>query len=124
MRQPPPSGAPESGSREVLWRDGERVLSRVWRMDADGSPDVVLTVTFTTDQPAPASLERLAHEYGLRNELDAAWAVRLLELKHDGGRALLVLEDPGGEPLERVLGRPLEIGPFLRLAIAISAALA
>ena len=113
MRQPAPSGALESGSREVLWQDGERVLSRVWRTDADGSPDVVLTVTFTTDQPTPASLERLAHEYGLRNELDTAWAVRPLELKHDGGRLLLVLEDPGGEPLEqRVLCRPMEIGAF------------
>jgi hypothetical protein len=108
----------------MLWQDGERVLSRVWRTDAEGGPDVVLTVTFATDQPTLASLERLAHEYSLRNELDAAWAVRPLELKHDGGRPLLVLEDPGGEPLERVLGRPLEIGPFLRLAIAISAALA
>ena len=124
MCQPPPSGVPESGGREVLWRDGERVLSRVWRTDADGGPDVVLTVTFATEQPTPASLERLAHEYGLRNELDAALAVRPLELKHDGSRPLLVLEDPGGEPVERVLGRPLEIGPFLRLAIAISAALA
>ena len=124
MRQPAPSGALESGSREVLWQDGERVLSRVWRTDADGSPDVVLTVTFTTDQPTPASLERLAHEYGLRNELDTAWAVRPLELKHDGGRLLLVLEDPGGEPLERVLSGPMEIGPFLCLAIATSAALA
>jgi PAS domain S-box-containing protein len=108
----------------MLWQDGERVLSRVWRTDAEGGPDVVLTVTFATDQPTLASLERLAHEYSLRNELDAAWAVRPLELKHDGGRPLLVLEDPGGEPLERVLGRPLEIGPFLRLAIATSAALA
>jgi PAS domain S-box-containing protein len=124
MRQSPPSGVPENGGQEILWQDGERVLSRIWRTDANGEPDVVLTVTFATEQPTPANLERLAHEYGLRNDLDAAWAVRPLELKHDGGRALLVLEDPGGEPLERVLGRPLEIGPFLRLAIAISAALA
>jgi PAS domain S-box-containing protein len=124
MSQTPPSGVPESGHREVLWQDGERVLSRVWRADANGGRDVVLTVTFATEQPTPASLERLAHEYGLRNELDAAWAVRPLELKHDGGRPLLVLEDPGGEPLERMLGRPMEIGPFLRVAIATSAALA
>jgi PAS domain S-box-containing protein len=124
MHQPQPSGVPESGSHEVLWQDGERVLSRVWRKDADGGPDVVLTVTFTTEQPTPASIERLTHEYGLRDELDAAWAVRPLELTHDDGRPLLLLEDPGGEPVDRVLGRPMEIGPFLRLAIATSAALA
>jgi hypothetical protein len=66
MCQPPPSGVPESGSREVLWQDGERVLSRVWRTDADGGPDVVLTVTFTTEQPTLASLERLSRVRGLR----------------------------------------------------------
>ena len=36
---------------------------------------------------------------------------------------MLVLEDPGGEPLEGLLGAPMEVGRFLRLAIAIAAAL-
>ena len=31
---------------------------------------------------------------------------------------MLVLEDPGGEPLDRLLGTPLGAGRFLRLAIA------
>src|SRR6202040_3453874 len=35
------------------------------------------------------------------------------------GRAMLVLEDPGGEPLARLLGLPMEIGVFLRLAIGV-----
>jgi len=36
---------------------------------------------------------------------------------------VLVLEDPGGEPLERLLGAPLETGRFLRLATDITVAL-
>jgi len=36
---------------------------------------------------------------------------------------MLVLEDPGGEPLERQLRAPMQVGPFLRLAVHITAAL-
>ena len=36
---------------------------------------------------------------------------------------MLVLTDPGGEPLERLLESPLELPLFLRLAVSLSAAL-
>jgi serine/threonine protein kinase len=48
--------------------------------------------------------------------------VRPFELVRDGGRTMLVLEDPGGEPLERLLGAPFATDFFLRLAIDISVA--
>src|ERR1700755_2473 len=35
----------------------------------------------------------------------------------------MVLDDPGGEPLDRLLGGPMEVGRFLRLAIAVTSAL-
>src|SRR5258705_1082579 len=35
----------------------------------------------------------------------------------------LVLEDPGGAPLDRLLGRPLEVSHFLRIAIPLAGAL-
>ncbi len=35
----------------------------------------------------------------------------------------LVLEDPGGTPLDQLLGRPLEISHFLRIAISLAGAL-
>src|SRR5262249_11601143 len=35
---------------------------------------------------------------------------------------ILILEDPGGEPLEHLIGPPMEIESFLRLAIAIAGA--
>jgi len=64
----------------------------------------------------------LEHEYSLRVELDPAWAVLPVELTQRGGRTVLVLEDPGGEPLDQLVGTPMELGQFLRVAIGFSAA--
>jgi serine/threonine protein kinase len=110
-------------SLQVLWGDGERVVFRGSRLCANGEGKPVLTVLLAGDRPPPLALERLAHEYELRNELDGAWAARPLEFVREDGRVTLVLEDPGGEPLARLLGKPMEIGVFLRHAIGVAAAL-
>jgi PAS domain S-box-containing protein len=115
-------GAKGDDGPQVLWEDGDRVVWRAWRPDADGNHSAVLAVLAATEHPPPASLARLAHEYGLRDELDSAWAVRPLELRRERGRTILVLEDPGGEPLERLLGDPMAVGTFLPLAVGIAAA--
>src|SRR5215468_6391817 len=101
---------PAGESVEVLWADGEHVVCRGWRLNAHGDRRVVLTVRPAMEHPAPASLDRLTHEYELKDELDGAWAVRPLALEHDHGRPMLVLEDPGGEFLEGLLGRPMPVG--------------
>ena len=49
--------------------------------------------------------------------------MRPLALVRDRGRSVLLLEDPGGEPLDRLLGQPMEMGRFLRLVSGLSAAL-
>ena len=128
MRRPalnPPSrlGVEGDSSFQVLWEDGACVFCRTWRQGANGDRDAVLTVSPAGAHPIPATLDRLAHEYGLKDELDAAWAARPLELDTPAAANHLVLEDPGGEPLDRLLGAPLEMRRFLRLAIAIAAAL-
>ncbi|MGA2893311.1 MAG: AAA family ATPase [Xanthobacteraceae bacterium] len=74
-------------------------------------------------QPRPATLDRLTHEYSLKDELDGAWAVRPLELLRDRGRTVLLLDDPGGELLSGRLGTPMDVGRFLRIAIGIAAAI-
>ncbi|CAB3809338.1 Adaptive-response sensory-kinase SasA [Paraburkholderia ultramafica] len=107
---------------EVLCDDGERVFCR-GRRQGNGGCDNVLIVQPSAEHPLPASLDRLVHELALNDELDGAWAVRPLELVREGGRTMLVLEDPGGEPLARLLGAPMEVGDVLRLAVGISAAL-
>ncbi|MBP0596214.1 AAA family ATPase, partial [Paraburkholderia sp. LEh10] len=109
-------------SLQILWDDGERVLCRGRRPREGGSHNVLL-VRPAAEHPSPASVDRLVHAFGLKDELDGAWAARPLELVREGGRTLLVLEDPGGEPLARLLGAPMEMGDFLPLAVGIAAAL-
>ena len=108
---------------QVLWEDGERVFCRGWSTNGEGGADTMLAVLPVAERPLPASLDRLAHEYGLRDELDAAWAARPLALVSEGGRTALLLEDPDGEPLERLVGEPMEVGRFAHLAVGIAAAL-
>src|SRR5215467_701818 len=117
------TGAYSDGGSQVLWEDGERVFRRGSRPDDNGEKRAVLLVMPAADQPSRSSLDRLSHEYELKDELDGAWAVRPLDFVHDGGRTVLVLDDEGGEPLDRLLGVPIEVGHFLCLAIGIAAAL-
>src|SRR6202163_4668309 len=115
-------GAGGDSSLKVLWEDGERVFCRGER-HVDGHRAAVLAVLPAAEHPTPATLDRLAHEYGLKDELDGAWVVRPLELVRERGRTMLVLEDTRSEPLHRLLGVPMEVQSFLRLAIAVAAAL-
>src|SRR5258705_1283065 len=75
------------------------------------------------DESSLGCIERLEHEYALRAELEADWAARPVSLAHYKGRLTLVLEDPGGAPLDRLLGRPLDVSHFLRIAIPLAGAL-
>ena len=105
---------------EILWEDGEFVLSRgVW----DGEPFPLLAVRPSSLQPSPETLARLQRAHALREELDPAWAARPLRLEPRQGRLTLLIEDPGGEPLLRLMGPPWEIASFLRLAIGIATTL-
>jgi hypothetical protein len=65
---------------QVLWEDGERVFCRGWQQGSDGSRRAVLVVLPATEHAPPASLDRLAHEYGLKDLLGGAPAVRPLAL--------------------------------------------
>src|SRR5215467_7350981 len=109
---------------EPLHQEGACLLSRgQLRGPRAGMVPALLVVAPVGDHPAPASLRRLEHEYALRAALDPAWAVRPLALVPHQGRPVLVLEDPGGAPLTRLLGRPLALPQGLRLAIGLAVAL-
>jgi PAS domain S-box-containing protein len=69
------------------------------------------------------SSKRLEHEYALKGELDVAWAAKPVALSRYNDRLALVLEDPGGERLDQLLGRPLEVSEFLHIAIPLASAL-
>jgi PAS domain S-box-containing protein len=109
---------------QILWNDGERVFCRGWRPGVDGNRNAVLIVLPAVEHPSPSSLDRLTHEYGLKDELDETWAAKPLGLVRENGQTMLVLKDAGGEPLQRLLiDPPLKVRGFLRLAIAIAMAL-
>jgi PAS domain S-box-containing protein len=113
----------------------------------DVGPSSILVLVPALERPELGTLERLEHEYSLRNELDREWAVRPIGLNHHWDRTVLILEDPGGvtlddllgdrsaarqkprptdpggKPLDQSLGQPMELSRFLRLAIGLAAGL-
>src|SRR5260370_5510599 len=105
---------------ETLRKGGEFIL---YRGRQRGNPFPVLVLTPVAEQPAPASLRRLEHEYSLAAELDPAWAAQPLALTRHESRTMLVLADPGGEPLDRVLEQPLELTRLFRIAIGLATTL-
>jgi PAS domain S-box-containing protein len=105
---------------ETIREDGDFVLSRSTLAD-ETTP--VLVLATASEQPAPGIVARLEHEYSFRDELDSDWAVRPLALIHREGRPMLLLEDPGGEPLDRLLGQPMDLSRFLRFAVGLALAL-
>src|SRR4029077_5372686 len=126
-------------SLEALREDAEFVLYRGQAVATHAlDPRTVLVAMPISAHPAPDLVRMLEHEWAFRADLDTAWAVRPVGLGQHQGRAALILEAPPGEPLNRLLGvsrasgrpgiRPstepaMEVGPFLRLAIALAVAL-
>src|SRR5712692_8425580 len=99
----------------------------LYRGRQHGNPSPVLAIALSAEQPSPQGLRRLEHEYSLAAELDPAWGARPLALTRHEGRTILVLKDPGGEPLDWILerdqGKPLDLTRFLPIAIGLATAL-
>jgi hypothetical protein len=98
-------------------REGEIAL---YRGSGNGLAPILLVAA---DETSLGCVERLEHEYAFKSELDADWAARPVALTHSNGSMALVLEDPGGTPADRLLGRPLDVSHFRRIAIPLAAAL-
>jgi predicted ATPase/signal transduction histidine kinase len=106
---------------ETLRLGSEYVLYR--GRYACGGAAPILVLGPAAAQQSPANLGRLEHEYALASQLDPEWAVQPIALARRDGHTMLVFEDPGGEPLDRLLDGPLKISEFLRIAIALAGAL-
>src|SRR6202163_1363737 len=98
-------------------REGEIAL---YRGSGNGLAPILLVAAQETSL---GCVERLQHEYALKAELDADWAARPVALTNYNDRMTLVLEDPGGAPVNQLLGRPLDVSQFLRIAIPLAGAL-
>ncbi|HTF61187.1 MAG TPA: AAA family ATPase, partial [Edaphobacter sp.] len=99
----------------------------LYRGRQEGNSSPVLMLALAAEQPSLQSLRRLEHEYSLAAELDPQWSAKPLALTRHEGRTILVLTDPGGEPLDRILerhqGQPLDLTRFLRIAVSLATAL-
>lgn len=89
-----------------------------------GDRHAFIPVSSGAEHPTLESIDRLIREYELKDVIAAEWALRPVELVQERGRTMLVVEYDGGEPLQRFVGEPMEIGPCLRLAVALSSAVA
>jgi predicted ATPase/signal transduction histidine kinase len=98
-------------------RDGDFALHRG---SAKGLPPILLV---TAENATLACLNRLEHEYTLRADINGVWAAHPVELARHRDRLALVLDDPGGAVLDRLLGRSLGIATFLRIGISLASAL-
>jgi predicted ATPase/signal transduction histidine kinase len=106
---------------ETLHRSDRVMLYRgVWGKDRRP----VLLKVLTASQPRPEDSKALQQEYDLGQELDTPAAVKPLAMATYDGMRALVFEDFGGVPLDRLLGAPMEVGGFLRIAIGLAAAIA
>jgi PAS domain S-box-containing protein len=98
-------------------REGDIAL---YRGSGSGLAPILLVAA---EETSLGCIQRLEHEHALKSELDADWAARPVALTRYNNRVALVLEDPGGTPLDRLLGRPLDVLHFLRIAIPLAGAL-
>ena len=103
---------------EFVWYRGRQ------RSQDEGTRPSILAITPVAERPALGCLRKLEHEFSLRAELNPAWAVRPIGLTQHEGRTILLLEDPGGEPLDQHLSGPMELKQALRLGVGLCAALA
>ena len=95
-------------SLEVLRSDKELNL---YRGKSEYDDSQILVLSPAAEYPAPEVLKQLEHEYSLREELDPAWAARPIGITHHRDRTVLVLEDPGGVPLDQLLGPARNASP-------------
>jgi PAS domain S-box-containing protein len=114
-------------SQYILAPLREGVDFTLYRGTERGNQMQILAVAVAAEKPSARSLQRLEYEASLASELDAAWAAQPLALTRHQGQTVLILKDPGGEPLDRIIeqhkGQPIDPTRFLRIAIGLAAAL-
>ena len=113
---------PGFASVEQLYAGTRSTVYRA-RADLDGRP-VVLKVAHAGPATLDESLARLRHEMTLLSSIRSDRVIRALDVVRVGHEAALVLEDVGGESLDRHLSRArFSVGDALGLAVHVVAAL-
>src|SRR6202789_1447394 len=103
---------------EPLRRDDEFILYRS-HSPLEEQTSLLLLAPVAT-RPPIETIRKIENEYSLRGELGDSWAVKPLTLSKYNGQTALVLEDPSGEPLNRLMRGPMELRRFLQLAVGLA----
>lgn len=73
-----------------------------------------------TEQPSSWEITALHHEYYLLKHLNLPGVIRAKDLIQVGYRPIMILEDGGGEPLQKYLdNKPLDVDGFLQLSLQL-----
>ncbi len=100
-----------------------RVFCRLWRNDAEGETHAFIPIPAGVELPTQETINRLTQEHELKSHLDSTWALQRLKLVRERGQTMLVVHYTGGEPLDRFVRQPMEIGQFLQISVALSCAI-
>ncbi len=123
MDAPPwPDDGGNDDDFQVLRDDGDRVLYRARGDGPERIQHAFMPAVTAAGHPTYDRAHRLAHEFSLKSHLDPEWAIYPLELVRERGRTLLWVDYPSGEWLDGLIGAPMDIGPLLRIAVGVSAA--
>jgi predicted ATPase/signal transduction histidine kinase len=102
-----------SASRLTLLREGDTALFRSAGPDAEG----LIVAMPLSEHDAP--LRRLENEYALRDYLEPSWSAVPQAFVRHNERLVLVLSDPGGNPLREQCGMPWTCQDFLAAASSL-----
>src|SRR5688572_5563519 len=101
---------------------GEHLGEKLYRAQDRAGRSVVLKV-LGSDSSEAKQVERLENEFRIAAKVGTLAVVRPIALDRFRGFPALVLEDVAGSTLDHFVGGPIELGRFLRLAVAAATAL-
>jgi predicted ATPase/C4-dicarboxylate-specific signal transduction histidine kinase len=117
----PARGGPDN-STDMLSREFRDLGPGTPRLERASARGLASWLVAGRGQVAPITLATLQHEYAFRDALHEDWAAAPMALVPHGEGALLVLKDPGGEPLRRTALPVRGTEAFIALALQLTAA--
>ena len=114
--------AAQHGASSVRYRDFRELGTGTPRLERARAHGATSSLVAGRGQATPATAALLQREYALRHALRDEWAAVPVALVPHGESFLLILKDPGGEPLRRSAAPCTDVGAFLALALRLTAA--
>lgn len=115
------SKALEYQSFQLLHESNKTSIYRAW--GKENEPSVILKF-LREPHPAVADIAKLLHSYEITKSLQVSGIIHALKYGKYNNKPTLVLEDVNGISLDKFLEKtPLELIPFLKIAISLSGTL-